>query len=122
MFEVLHSGDLNVLSNAVYLIGLRMREREYYPDWRRWMPLRSGDGHRPQAYEVAVGIIEEIEIAEGRSIAELSDRELDPYVHCIHEILRQRRAAEHPNTEGVGERILAELRRDYGLPEWRAVA
>jgi hypothetical protein len=122
MFDILRTADRAVANDAAYRVGLRIREREYFRNWRKWLPLRPDDRLFPCSIAIATRVIEEIERAAGKRLSELTDEELDPFERRINEILRERRAAEHPDTEGVGERILAELRRDYGLPEWRAVA
>jgi hypothetical protein len=115
MFEVLHSEELDVLTSAVYLAGLRMRERACYREWRTWLPARPG-GELPETLDAAARIIEDIENAEGRALADLSDRELGPYERCIGDIMRGRRLRERPYDPGSAERRLQDLRQRYGGP------
>lgn len=55
-------------------------------------------------------------------LAELSDAELDPFQRRIHDIMAARQARDDPDPDGAGQRILEELRRDYGGLHWKAVA
>lgn len=116
MFEVVHSEDLDVLTSAVYLAGLRVRERHAYPDWRTWLPLRPGGDEDPDALAAAARIIEDIEHAEGRPLTEISDRDLRPYERCVSDIVDERRRRERPYDPEEGERLLRELRERYGGP------
>lgn len=116
MFEVLHSGDLDVLTGAVYLAGLRMRERRAYPDWRTWLPLRPGGDERADVLSAATRIIEDIERAEGLPLAEISDRDLRPYERCVSDIVDERGMRERPHDPRQAERVLRELRDRYGGP------
>lgn len=120
MFEVLRTAASDVITDAAYRISLRIREREYYRDWRKWLPLRDNGRQVPGANDLAARVLEEVERRSGKALADLTDAELGPYQRRIDEILGQRRAAEYPDPDGVGERLLEELRRDYGSPEWRA--
>jgi hypothetical protein len=101
---------------------LRIREREYFRNWRKWLPLRPNGRLLPGTVGVATQVLGEIERRSGKALADLTDAELQPYQRRINEILEARWAAEYPDPEGVGERILQELRRDYGSPDGRAVA
>lgn len=122
MFEILRRVDSRTASEAAYRIGLRIYEREYYPEWRRWLSLRPGDVRDEEAIEVATAVLDEIEQRTGAPLGRLTDGRIEPYERRIHEIMRERRAAEHPDREGVGKRLLEEMRRDYAVPAWRAVA
>jgi hypothetical protein len=122
MFEILRTAASDVTTEAAYRIGLRIWEREYYRDWRKWLPLRPDGRLLPGTVDVVTHVLAEIERRSGKSLADLSDAELKPYQRRINDILDKRWAEEYPDPEGVGERLLNELRRDYGLPEWRAVA
>lgn len=120
MFDVLRTAPSGVTTDAAYRVSLRIRERQYYRDWRRWLPLRDNGRRVPGALDVASRVLAEIERRSGKALADLSDTELAPYQLRIDDILDQRRAAEYPDPDGVGARLLEELRRDYGSPEWRA--
>lgn len=122
MFEVLKSVRREVATEAVYLAGLRLRERGAFADWRRWLVTRTGDPVFPASVGVAVKLLEEMEIRAARPLAEFSDAEARTFQRRIHDIMDARYAAAYPDPDGVGERILEELRRDYGRPDWRAVA
>lgn len=114
MFEILRRVPGDVAAEAAYRIGLRIYEREYYADWRKWLPLRPNDGPFAEAVAVATDVLDEIEQRAGKPLANLTDAQLKPYERRIQRIMDQRRRAEFPHDNGVGERILEELRRDYG--------
>lgn len=122
MFDILKQAEDGVATEAVYLAGLRMRERRAYPDWRKWLVLRTGEPVFPSAPQVAAKLIAEIEKAAAKPLAELSEPELFPYHRRIDEIMSARHAREHPYPDPIGERLLEELRRDYSGPHWQAVA
>lgn len=114
MFQVLQRVRHEVATEAVYLAGLRMRERGFIPDWRRWIVRRTGAPVFAASPAVAATLIEEIERQAAKPLAELSDAELDAFHRRIHDIMAERHAREYPDPDGIGERILEELRRDYG--------
>ena len=122
MFEMLRVVDRRTAAEAAYRISLRIYEREHSPEWRRWLPLRPGDVRVPEALDVAARVLDEIEQRTGTPLGRLTDDRIEPYRRRIHEIMRERRAAEHPDPEGVGKRLLEEMRRDYAVPARRAVA
>lgn len=114
MFEILLSVHSDVATEAAYRIGLRIYEREYFSDWRKWLPLRPNDGPFPEAITVATDVLEEIESRAGKRLAMLTDAQLKPYERRIRDIMTERQREEYPDPDGTGERILEELRRDYG--------
>lgn len=114
MFELLNHVKYGVATEAVYLVGLRIRERESYPDWRRWLVLRTGEPTFPASPGVAAKLVEEIEELAGKPLTELSRAELEPFERRMGDIMAERRAREVPDRDGTGQRILEELRRDYG--------
>jgi hypothetical protein len=114
MFEILRNADSNTAVDAAYRIGLRISERDRFPTWRKWLPIRPDVQWFPESIAVAARVLEEIEAATGKPLAELSDDEVAPYQRRIRKIMRARSRAEFPDPDGVGERILQELRRDYG--------
>ena len=122
MFEILNTVKRQVATEAVYLAGLRMREREFIDDWRRWLPLRSGRPTFPTSLDVAARLIEEIELRTTRPLEQLTEAELEPYWRSIRQVMDRRYAQTRSSNPAVGRRILEELRRDYGRPEWQAVA
>lgn len=122
MFDVLRTADSDVANDAAYRVGLRIRERAYFRDWRKWLPLRPDDQLFPASIAVATRVLEEIERQTGKRLSELTDAELEPFQRRVHAIIDERWAAEYPDPDGVGERILQELRRDYGRPHMQAVA
>jgi hypothetical protein len=122
MFEILRTVQREIATEAVYLAGLRMREREFIDDWRRWLPLRPGNPTFPASLDVAATLIEEIEQRTAKRLEQLSEAELEPYRRCIHQVMDRRYARQRSGDPTVGRRILEELRRDYGRPDWQAVA
>jgi hypothetical protein len=118
LFEELHDARLDLLTEVVYLIGLRFSERDRFPTWRKWLPLRPGDS-TDEAVALAARLIEDIEGAEGKPLAQLTERELGPYRRCIHNIVDRRREQENPKDPEVVEqarRSPEEMRRLYGGP------
>jgi hypothetical protein len=114
MFEILRTVHGDVAAEAAYRVGLRIYERAYYADWRKWLPLRPNDGPPAEAIAVATDVLEEIEQRAGKPLANLPDAQLRPYERRIQKIMEARQRAELPADSGLGERILQELRRDYG--------
>lgn len=114
MFEILRSVESAVANDAAYRISLRIREREYFRNWRKWLPLRPDDRLFPGSIRVATRVLQEIERRTGKSPGDLTDAELRPFERRINDIMDERARAEYPDPEGVGERLLAELRREYG--------
>lgn len=115
MFDVLTREELDLADEAVYHLGIRLWERRAYPDWRRWLPLRSGEVLDADSFRVATAVLEEIERRAGKPLGELSDAEVECYSRRIHRIVDTRDERERPGLPaGEGERLLEELRRDYG--------
>jgi hypothetical protein len=117
LFEALHTAELNVLNEAVYLLGLRFHERPYIAGWRKLLRVKPGGSD--EAVALAARVIEDIEEAEGKSFEDLTEQEAAPYRRCIHNITDRRRAEEDPPTpEEVeqAQQILEEMRRMYGGP------
>ncbi len=115
MFEVLDRVDLEVAEEALYHIGLRVYERRYFPEWRHWLPLRTSGVLNPRSLEVASEVIGEIECRTMASLGAMEDDEVGPYDQAIRLIVEARRKKERPGLgREVGERLLEELRRDYG--------
>jgi hypothetical protein len=115
LFDVLHTAELGVVNEAVYLLGLRFHERPYIPGWRKLLRVKPGGSE--EAIALATRVIEDIEAVEGKSFEDLTEQEAGPYRRCIHDIVDRRRAEAYPMTpERVerGERVLADLRRRYG--------
>jgi hypothetical protein len=118
LFEALHEARLDLLTEVSYLVGLRFSERDRFPSWRKWLPIRPGDS-TDEAVALAARLIEDIERAEGKPLARLTERELGPYHRCIHNIVDRRREQEDPPDPEVVERAkqaLEEMRRMYGGP------
>lgn len=122
MFIILKTAPFGLLTEAAYRISLRIRERQRFPSWRKWLAVRPDGQPDPAAVALASRVLSEIERRTGKLLAELSDTDLAPYQRRIDRILDARYAAAYPDPDGIGERILEELRRDYGRPDWRAVA
>lgn len=114
MFDVLKEVPFGVAIEAIYFAGLRIRERAYYPDWRRWLPLRPGDATHPGSVDAAARLIEELESRTGKPLAELTDPELEPIWAKAHKVFDERADREIPPDPILGERVLADLRRRYG--------
>lgn len=115
MFRILRDADFDVAEEALYHAGLRLHERQYFPEWRHWLPLRTSGILAPESIEVAAAVLEEIERRSGKPLGALSDDELSPYNREIYRISDERREKERPGLgREVGERLLEELRREYG--------
>lgn len=123
MFDALRSAESNVAIDVVYAVGLRAWERDRFPTWRKWLAARVANGLTPEALGIATRILEGIEERTGKSLSELSDEELRPYLRSMYDVLDERRKAERALDPSVTERILEEMRRDYGgSSAWKAVA
>jgi hypothetical protein len=122
MFEILCNVDREVATEAVYHAGLRIYEREFYPDWREWLHLRPGNPRNATSLDVAAQLIDEIEYRSGRPLAELSDAELRHFDRVIEERMSARYGPSTPATRERADQILAEMRRDYGSPARDAAA
>lgn len=122
MFDLLRTVKREVATEAVYFAGLRIREREFIPDWRRWLPLRPGSPTFPESVDVAAQLLTEIEEQAGKPLERLTDAEIEPYHQSIHEVMDERYAAERRSDPARGDRVLESLRREYGNPNLRAVA
>jgi len=115
LFESLHTADLRVMDEAVYLWSLRFHERPYIPGRRRL--LKAKPGGSDEAVALATRVIEDIEEAEGKAFEALTEQEVAPYRRCIHGIVDRRRRQEHPLSPEDVERakqMLDELHRMYG--------
>jgi hypothetical protein len=113
MFDVLWRIDLATLTEVSYNVGLRILERDRFPAWREWLTLRPGD-IRPAAVAPATEVLEEIERRAGKPLGEIWEEEMRPYELRMHEIARERRRREPGYDPERAERLLEELRRDYG--------
>lgn len=114
MFEILRTAPIELLTDAAYRIALRIREREHFRNWRKWLPIRPDDQPHPASIAVATGVLAEIERRTGKPLGDLTDADLRPYERRINDLLDGRYAEEYPDPDRIGERILEELRRDYG--------
>lgn len=115
MFEVLDRVDLTVADEGLYHAGLRIHERQYFTDWRHWLPLRTSGVRAAASLEVAATILEEIERRSGKPLGMLTDDEIRPYSREMYRSSDERRKKERPGLgREVGERLLEELRREYG--------
>lgn len=115
MFEVLDRVDLEVAEEALYHVGLRVDERRHFPEWRHWLPLRTSGVPDPRSLEVAADVIGEIECRTMTSLGAMEDDEVGPYDQAMQLIVEARRKKERPGLgPEVGERLLEELRREYG--------
>jgi hypothetical protein len=114
MFNVLNEVPFGTALEAIYFAGWRVRERDRYPDWRRWLPLRPGDAIHPGSVEVAARLIEELESRAGKPLSALPEAELEPIWLQAHRVFDARMHRESPPDPVRGERLLADLRRRYG--------
>lgn len=121
MFEELESVDRGVAEEALYRVGLRVYERDRFPTWRRWLADRPPGTDR-EAISLAESILGAIERATGKPLAELTDAEIRPFRRRMHEIMSARHRRENRADPARVQQILAEMRRDYGRPEERALA
>lgn len=114
MFNVLNEVPFGTALEAIYFAGHRIQERAYYPDWRRWLPLRPGDAIHPGSVDAAATLLEELECRAGKPLAELTNPELEPIWLQAHRVFDERKDREYPPDPVRGERLVAELRRMYG--------
>ncbi|HEU0299272.1 MAG TPA: hypothetical protein VFR37_07460 [Longimicrobium sp.] len=122
MFDMLRTARREVATEAVYFAGLRIRERDFIPDWRRWLPVRPGNPTFPESVGMAAQLLTELEERAGKPLERLTDAEIEPYRRSIHAVMDERYAAERRSDPTLGERALERLRREYGEPNLRAVA
>lgn len=121
MFGVLSRIDLDTLDEVSYHVGLRILERDRFPSWRDWLAIRPGD-IRPAAVRPATEVLEEIERCAGKPLGEIGEEEMRPYQLRLYGITRQRRLRERSPDPARADRLLEELRRDYGDVSRRRVA
>lgn len=115
MFRILRESEFDVAEEALYHAGLRIHERQYFTDWRQWLPLRTSGVRAAASLDVAATILEEIERRSGKPLGMLTDDEVRPYSREMYRISDERRKKERPGLgREVGERLLEELRREYG--------
>lgn len=115
MFRILEESEFNVAEEALYHAGLRIHERQYFTDWRHWLPLRTSGVRAAASLDVAATVLEEIERRSGKPLGMLTDEEIRPYSREMYRISDERRKKERPGLgREVGERLLEELRREYG--------
>jgi hypothetical protein len=112
-FDVLWKVHLPMLNDVLYNVYFRISERDRFPTWRRWLPIRPGH-IRPEALVVATEVLEEIERRVAKPLSEIGQEEMRPLERAIHGIARERREREMDVDEKRAERLLEELRRDYG--------
>lgn len=113
MFDVLWRIDLDLLTHVMYNVGLRITERDRFPTWRKWLPIRPGD-IPPEAIPIATEVLEEVERRAGKELAEIGEEQMQPLEFMMHRIARERRVREMKVDETRAQRLLEELRRDYG--------
>lgn len=114
MFDLLNQIPRGAAAEAIYFAGLRTRERRYYPDWRRWLPLRPGDPAFPESLDAAATLIEELEARAGKPLAELADAEVQPIWEDARAVMKDRYDREIPPNPAAADRVLADLHRRYG--------
>lgn len=115
MFEILDRVELPVAEEALYHLGLRLYERKHFPDWRRWLSLRTSEILAPESIDVAASVLGEVECRTRTALGEMDDDLVAAYERAIRLIVSGRRKAERPVLDPErGRRLLEELRRDYG--------
>lgn len=114
MFDLLNQIPRGAAAEAIYFVGWRISERAYYPDWRRWLPLRPGDPAFPESTSAAEKLIEELEARAGKPLAELTDEEVDRIWEVARKVMKDRYDREIPPDPEQAERVLADLHRRYG--------
>jgi hypothetical protein len=114
MFDLLNEIPRGAAAEAMYFAGLRISERAYCPDWRRWLPLRPGDPAFPESVGAAEKLIEELETRAGKPLSELADSEVEPIWKEARRVMKDRYDREIPPDPAVAERVLADLHRRYG--------
>lgn len=113
MFDVLWKIDLPLLDDVLYNVGLRISERDRFPTWQRWLPIRPGD-ISPAAIPIATEILQEVEHRAGKPLGGIGEEEMRPLERAMHTIARERRERETGYDPVRGRRLLDELHREYG--------
>lgn len=122
MFDSLRSAPEHVVTQVGYRVGLRIYERDRFPTWRKWLATRPDDRMSEDAVRISTQILEQIEARTGKPLAEITDEEMSPYLREMYEVMEHRWREGRTVDPAVAQRILEEMRRDYGHPHQRAVA
>jgi hypothetical protein len=120
MFEPLRSVREDVATEVAYRVGLRIYERDRFPTWRNWLAVRPNNRMSEEAVRISTHILEQIEARTGKPLATIPDEEMSPFLREMYDVMEQRWRAERKGDPAVAQRILEEMRRDYG--GYRAVA
>ncbi|HEU4881131.1 MAG TPA: hypothetical protein VFT45_02765 [Longimicrobium sp.] len=120
MFEPLRTAREDVATAVAYRVGLRIYERERFPTWRNWLATRPDDRMSDEAVRISTHILEQIEARTGKPLSTISDQEMSPFLREMYDVMEQRWRANRKGDPAVAQRILEEMRRDYG--GYRAVA
>jgi hypothetical protein len=114
MFNLLNEIPRGAAAEAMYFAGWRISERARFPDWRRWLPLRPGDPAFLESTGAAEQLLEELEARAGKPLAEMTEDEVDRIWEVARKVMKDRYDREIPPDPEVAERVLADLRREYG--------
>lgn len=120
MFDELRSAEKDVATEVAYRVGLRIYERDRFPTWRNWLATRPDNRMSDKAVRISTGILEQIEARTGKPLSTIADEEMSPFLREMYDVMDERRKAEPKGDPAVTQRILEEMRRDYG--GYRAVA
>jgi hypothetical protein len=122
MLDELRSAAKDVATEVAYRVGLRIYERDRFPTWRNWLATRPDNRMSEEAVRISTHILEQIETRTGKPLALIPDEEMSPYLRQMYDVMEERWRAERKGDPAVAQRILEEMRRDYGHPDRRAVA
>jgi hypothetical protein len=120
MYDELRSAAKDVATEVAYRVGLRIYERDRFPTWRNWLATRPNNRMSDEAVRIATHILEQIEERTGKPLSAIRDDEMRQFTGEMYDVVEQRWRAERKGDPAVAQRILEEMRRDYG--GYRAVA
>ncbi|HEX8693215.1 MAG TPA: hypothetical protein VF746_12385 [Longimicrobium sp.] len=121
MLETLYSVPRSILVEVVYQVGLRLYVRARFPLTGEAEEIAEAaanpkaiDLETASVEEVVTGLLGEIQRAEAKPLAELSDEEAGKYIVRMNEIVNERTEPATPEQIRRAEATLEEMRRDYG--------
>lgn len=114
MFEALRSTSREVATQVAYRVGLRIYERDRFPTWRDWLATRPDNRMSEEAVQISTQILQQIEERTGKPLSTITDEEMSPFLREMYDVMEQRWRANRKGDPSVAQRILEEMRRDYG--------
>jgi hypothetical protein len=121
MLDTLYSVPESILVEVVYQVGLRLYVRARFPLTGEAEEIAAAaatpkaiDPGAASVEEVVISLLGEIQRAEAKPLAELSDEEAGKYILRMSEIVDERAEPATPEQIRRAEATLEEMRRDYG--------